>query len=102
MPEEIEVNEFDINAHFGLDDHTMVIDNFPDPFIGCTFITNDLLYVNFFYAPKCIHHSFIFNHVTRAVTSHIEIQMKMNHYNFPYKCFYSSKENEVYSFYRHG
>ena len=73
LPEEIEANEFDINSHFGLDDHTMPIDNFPDPFIACTFITNDLLYVNFFYAPDCINHSFLFNHVTRAVTSHIQI-----------------------------
>jgi len=80
----------------------MPIDNFPDPFINCTFLKDDLMYVNLSHNATGMHHMFIYNYVTKAVTSHIQKQMDWNPENFPYKCFYSEEENEVYSFYRQG
>jgi hypothetical protein len=40
--EEIEECTLDINRELGLDNHTMPIDNFPDPFINCCFIDREL------------------------------------------------------------
>ena len=100
--EEIAAAELDINQELGLDDYTMPIDNFPDPFITCTFINNDLIYVNLYHTATTTHHGFVYNHVTRAISSHQAIQMNSNNQNFPYKCFYSAEDNEVFSFYRQG
>ena len=47
--EEIRANELDINKALGLDDHTMPIENFPDPFINCCFIDDQLVFVNLFH-----------------------------------------------------
>ena len=46
--EEILENELDINEKLGLDNYTMPINNFPDPFIDCCFVNDDLLFVNLF------------------------------------------------------
>ena len=100
--EEIEENELNINKAIGIDHLTMPIDNFPDPFITCVFMTNDLIYVNLYYNEKCTHHMFVYNHVTRVVTSHMDVKMHSNRRNFPFKCFYSAGDNEIFSFYRQG
>ena len=56
---EIEKRELNINEALGLDDHTMPIDNFPDPFINCCFIDGKkhedgskvkYVFVNLFYS----------------------------------------------------
>jgi hypothetical protein len=47
--EEILENELDINKALGLNNHTMPIDNFYDPFIACCFVQNDLIFVNLFH-----------------------------------------------------
>ena len=51
--EEIEARELNINEALGLDNHTMPIDNFPDPFINCCFVDKScckLIFVNLFYS----------------------------------------------------
>jgi len=45
---------------------------------------------------------FIYDYVQKTVSSHQTVQLEHDHLNFPYKCFYNSEENEVYSFYRQG
>lgn len=51
-PEEISKCEFDVNKELGIDNYTMAIDGFPDPFIVCCFISNDQIFVNLFYNYK--------------------------------------------------
>ena len=80
----------------------MVIDNFPDPFITCCFINDDLIFVNLYHTATTTHHSFIYNHKTKAISSRQSIQLESNTQNFPYKCFYCEEENEIYTFYRQG
>lgn len=58
--QEILDSELDINRELGLDNHTMPIDNFPDPFIDCTFVTDDLLFINLFHNKKIEHHHFFY------------------------------------------
>ena len=98
--EEIEKEELDVNKELGLDNHTMPIDNFPDPYITCSFVNDEMLYANLFYNATSVHHSFVYNFKTRKVSSHQTVQMVVNPQNFPYRCFYSEETNEVYSFYR--
>ena len=47
--EEIEREELKINEMFGLDDFSLAIDNFQNPFITCCFIDDSRLFVNFMY-----------------------------------------------------
>lgn len=58
--EEIKASELDINAALKLNDHTMPLDGLPDPFINCTFLTDNILYVALFEASKCLHHHFFY------------------------------------------
>jgi hypothetical protein len=80
----------------------MPIDNFPDPFINCCFITDKLLFVNLFHNASLNHHHFFYNIETKQITSHEIIKMECNKKNFPQKCFYNSNNNEIYTFYRQG
>jgi len=47
--EEIEREELKINEIFGIDDYSLAIDNFQDPFITCCFIDDSRLFINFMY-----------------------------------------------------
>jgi hypothetical protein len=44
-----EIRLFSVNERFGIDNYSMAITDFPDPFITCTFISETELFVNFFY-----------------------------------------------------
>lgn len=60
-PEVIEKTEFKINEELDIDNWTMAIDGFPDPFIVCCFVADDLIFVSLFYNYRQIHYHFIFN-----------------------------------------
>ena len=47
--EEIDSKELKINELLGIDDYSLAIDNFQDPFITCCFINDSTLFVNFLY-----------------------------------------------------
>ena len=66
---EIEAAELDINTLLWIDEKTMVIDNFPDPFITCCFVNNQQIFVNLHYTYTCTHYSFVYNHVTKETVS---------------------------------
>ena len=59
--EEIAEEEFDVNAALELDNFTMPIDNFPDPFITCCFVTDDILFVNLYHSFTCCHYHFFYD-----------------------------------------
>jgi hypothetical protein len=100
-PEEIKLNEVNINELVGIDNWTMVYDGFPDPSITCTFVSSTKVFINCFYNPTLTHYHFIYDTHARKVEGQIiSIVMNSNKKNFPYKCFYSDERNEIYSFYR--
>lgn len=98
MEEELDVNE----ALGGLNNHTVPIYNFPNPFITCTYIDEVVIFVNLFHSKTATHYHFFYNADTREIFGITKIEMNCSHQNFPVKCFYSSEENEVFSFYRQG
>ena len=59
--EDIDENELDINSVLGINNYTMPIDNFPDPFITCTFVSNDLIFINLFHSATLTHYHFFYN-----------------------------------------
>lgn len=81
--------ELDINKALGLDNHTMPIDNFPDPFIDCTFIHNELLFINLFHNKKIEHHHFFYYWREKRIESHTILKIESSPKNFPTKCFYN-------------
>ena len=101
--EEIQKDELNINELLGLNDHVMCIQTFPDPFITCTFITDDKIFINLFHNATLTHYHFIYDTKARAVVGSIqERKLECTRKNFPYKCFYNDERNEIYSFYRQG
>ena len=98
----IKDSELDINAELGLDNHTMPIDNFPDPFIDCTFVSEDVLFINLFHNKKIEHHHFFYHWKEKRIEAHSILKIDSSPKNFPTKCFYNSEYNEVYTFYRQG
>ena len=94
-----------MNKALELDNFTLPIDNFPDPFITCCFVTDNILFVNLYHSFSCCHYHFFYNIKDRKIeTNTIEriVLEDSNNKNFPYKCFLSQEEHEVFSFYRQG
>lgn len=65
--EQVEKEDLNINEKFSIDDYSIAITDFPDPFITCTFINDEKVFVNFFYTYSQIHCHFIWNFVTREI-----------------------------------
>ena len=70
-PEEIAETEFDINKALGIDNFTMPIEGFSDPFCTCSFISNDLIFVQVFYNYDLMHYHFIYDHSKREISGEI-------------------------------
>ena len=99
----IEDEEFNINDAVGINDYTMPIQGFGDPFCTCSFITDDRVFVQLFYNYKLVHYHFIYDHRTRSVEGKVyQTKMECTSKNFPYKSFYNSDDNVIHSFYRQG
>jgi hypothetical protein len=102
-PELIKSSTLDINSLLKLDDWTMIIDGFAEPFVSCCFVGLDTLFVFLFYTPKKTHYHFLYNTKTnQMVGSPVEITLDCNAKNFPVKCFYNDDKDEIYAFYRQG
>ena len=95
--------ELDINKELGLNDYTMPIDGFGDPYITCTFVTDKILFVNLFHNGDSKHYHFFFNSETREIFGKFDHFLEgMSPLNFPYKCFWNETQQEIYTFYRQG
>ena len=46
--EAIAENELDINKQLNINNHTMPISNFPEPFITCCFTSDELAFISLF------------------------------------------------------
>lgn len=73
--EEIEREELNINEALGINDFTMPINNFPDPFITCCFVTDDIIFVNLFHNKDLCHHHFFYDRVNRKIRDHVKVEM---------------------------
>ena len=59
--DEIEKEELNINTLFGFSNNTMCNAMFSDPFINCSFITDDLIYIALFMNHELKHVHFIYD-----------------------------------------
>ena len=104
-PEQIKASEVNLNDMLGLDAWTMAVTNFPDPFITCCFISNDIIFINLYHNHLMKHFHFFYNIDQKKLVGKVidfKLGMESSKKNFPYKCFYNDVEDEVYSFYRQG
>ena len=58
---DIEADELNINKLIGLDNHTMCIFTFPDPYITCCFVTDNIVYINLFHNATLTHYHLIYD-----------------------------------------
>lgn len=65
--EEIKKNEVNFNKLFGINDYTMANGDFQDPFITCTWVGDDKIYVNFFHNHSKTHYHFLWHVRDRRV-----------------------------------
>ena len=101
--EEIESNEVNFNTLLGINNYTMCNQTFPDPFITCSFISDDLIFINLFLNHELKHVHFIYDLVNKCIKGNkVEQVMVCTKKNFPYKSFYNAERKEIYSFYRQG
>jgi hypothetical protein len=55
------VTDFDVNTEFNIDNYTVPIMGFSQPFASCCFLSNNNIFFNFFYRPTKTHNHFVFN-----------------------------------------
>ena len=65
--QEIKEDELNINELLGLDNHTMCIQTFPDPFITCCFLSGTNIYINLFHNASLTHYHFIYDYEKRVM-----------------------------------
>ena len=63
--DEIKANELDVNALVGIDNWTMAIQGFPDPYINLVFVTDDIVFVCLFHNYTCTHYHFNYDMVKK-------------------------------------
>lgn len=66
--EEIEENEFDINKRLDLNNHTMPISNFPEPFVTCCFTNDEIAFISVFLNQEGTHYHFFYNMLTKDIS----------------------------------
>ena len=99
--EEIQQQQVNINKLLGINNYTMPIYTFTDPFITCCFITDDLIFCALFYNSTLEHYHFIYNTRTRKLESgYVKTKLNCTKKNFPYKSFYNEKDHLIHLFYR--
>ena len=97
------MTDLNINEFLGIDANTMAIENLPDPFITCCFISHDIVFINLFYNYSKTHYHFQYNVVTQRLVGVVaSFKLGRSMKNFPVKSFYNDDEDEIYSFYRQG
>lgn len=65
--DDIKKDELNINELLNLNNHTMCNQTFPDPFITCTFINDDLIFINLFLNADCKHVHFFYDLKNRKI-----------------------------------
>ena len=101
---EKELVRFDINSHFGIDNNTIPIAGFTQPFATCCFMSDDEIYYNFFYKDTKTHYQFTYCPKEKCVKQDISsiVIEQCTVKNFPNKVFYNAVADELHAFYRQG
>ena len=96
---DVEGWELDVNKELNMNNHTMPINDFPDPFISCVFIDDNLLFVNLFHNATLTHHHIFYSFEdyemvgdekvplkalrNKKIHDHTQIVLECNKKNFP-------------------
>lgn len=82
----------DINSLLGINNWTMAISGFPDPYITCAFIDDERIFINLFYNYEYTHYHFIWDTTNRKILGEVVTKkLVCSKKNFPYKCFYNEE-----------
>jgi hypothetical protein len=102
--EEIQKNEVCFNDLLGINDYTMPVQNFPDPFITTCFVNDNLLFIQLFHCDTLTHYHLFWDIEKHAIIGkpYSVVMEGSSKRDFPYKCFYNDEEDEIYAFYRQG
>ena len=91
-----------MNKYLGLNNHTIPVAGFADPFITSAFIDDDKIFANLFQSATLTHYMFVYsismNQIITKVVPHEMLECTTS--NFPYKTFYNNDDHEIYSCYR--
>ena len=100
FPIEKEAEDVNFSEMLSLDNFTIPVAGFPDPFITSTFINDDRIFVVLYHTKQFMHYHFIYSIKQKKIVSNV-VNHKMPELlkNFPYKTFYN-QDDEVYTFYR--
>ena len=98
----VESEDYNLNVMIGIDNETEPIEGFDDPFCTCCFVADDLIAVSLFHSPTRLHYHFIVDDENRRLFDGFQAFAipDCSSRNFPYKSFFSSEDNEVYTLYR--
>lgn len=106
--DDVEYNTVYFNELLNINNDTMPIHDFPDPYCTCAFISDTQVFVNLFHGHSQTHYHFIWDTNLRNIIGidgskePITHNMECLSSNFPYKSFYSDDNKELYCFYRDG
>jgi len=96
--------DFNVNEQFNIDNKTIGISGFFQPFCMTCFMEDNDLFFSFFYNHTKTHSHFKYDYVQKKVTSKLssrEIEGCTTK-NFPQKCFYSPINKQIDCLYRQG
>lgn len=96
--------EFDVNAALKLNNHTIPIAGFAQPFASSAFINDDRIFLNVFHNATLMHYHLIYSISAQGVVSNIGKRQftDCTSKNLPWKTFYNDEDDEIYTFYRQG
>jgi hypothetical protein len=81
---QIRESEIDFNKMLEINDYSMAIDDFYDPFISCCFISDNLVFVNLFHTFERAHYHFIWDVQRREIHGKItKVILDCSIKNFP-------------------
>jgi len=100
--EEALADELDINKAINIDNYTMPINDFNEPYSTCCFINDNLIFCNVFYNKTLVHYHFLYQIREKNVINVVSRTLDTINKNFPWKAFYNQEEMKVFLFYRQG
>ena len=81
---------FNVNEEFDIDNYTIPISGFSQPFANCCFLDNDNIFFNFFHTISKTHYHFVYDPFKKCIVH--DLQKKVikdcTSKNFPLKCLY--------------
>jgi hypothetical protein len=88
-----EIDRFSINDAFNIDNNTIPIAGFAQPFATCCFLNDNTIYYNFFYKDTKMHYHFTYDPFEKKVLQNLHsfVIEDCTSKNFPQKLFFNKK-----------